>query len=83
MKKIIAALILAALAASPAMAKSTAKASRHHAAPVAEQAALSYAAAPGYMGRNVAISYGSVVGQDPDPTVRLELERASPLFSAQ
>lgn len=78
MKKALAALILAALAASPAMAKTI-----RHRAPVADQASLTYAAAPGYMPRDVAVGYGSVVGQDPDPTVRLELERASPLFSAQ
>ena len=78
MKKTIAAFILAALAASPAMAKTI-----NQRPAAATQASASYAAMPGTAGRSVAVGYGQILGQDPDPTVRLELERASPLFSGQ
>ncbi len=69
MKKILTALALAALASSPALAKS-----HHMAAPASDEA---YATAPGYYvaGPYAVVVDGQVVGADPDPTVRLDLLR--------
>jgi hypothetical protein len=79
-KKTIAAIILTALAASPALAKTP-----HHMHRAATDAYASSAGNPFqeeiYGNSPVAYAYGQVVGQDPDPNVRLEMERSSLRFS--
>ena len=67
MKKLVigTALALAALAASPAFAKT------HHSGSSAKPVADPY----------MVIAYGQVVGRDPDPNVRLELLRDAGLLA--
>jgi len=68
MKKLITALTLATLVASPALAKT-----HHMAAPAADDAYASVAAP------NAVVVDGQVVGADPDPNIRFQLERDSGL----
>lgn len=77
MKKLVigTSLTLATLAAAPAFANST-----HHARMSAALAAIdsgyqAYAAAPDYFASPQVIFDNKVVGQDPDPNVRLQLTR--------
>ena len=77
MKKLVigTSLTLATLAAAPAFANST-----HHARMSAALAAIdsgyqAYAAAPGFTGSPQVVFDNKVVGQDPDPNVRLQLYR--------
>jgi len=79
MKKTIAAIILAALAASPAMAKTI----HHRAAPANAAAETGPYAASGYYGTTVVTGYGMVLGQDPDANVRAELTRAPAALSGE
>jgi len=66
MKKFLAAVALAALASSPALAKT------HHTSAAAEQ---SYASAATAAGPNTVVEDGQVVGADPDPNIRFQLMR--------
>jgi hypothetical protein len=73
MKKLVTAVVLAALVATPAFA-----AKKRHT--ISQQAAAAQAYAPGDQYVTAGISYvvisnGRVVGQDPDPNVRLNLLR--------
>ncbi len=75
MKKTIAALILAAVAASPAMAKTN----PHR---VMTEQSYGSLAAVNTTGP-IVVEYGMVVGQDPDPAIRLELQRDPTLLAGQ
>jgi hypothetical protein len=74
MKKLVTALTLATLAATPAFATTYHRA-HAPASPMASEPNGAYAAAPGNYGAGsgVVIEGGKVVGQDPDPNVRLQL----------
>jgi hypothetical protein len=86
MKKILTAAAFAVLAASPALANSY---SRHTMIEPQQRYVVSgeqaYAQAPAYdygygWEGSPGISYGQYVGVDPDPAVRLQLERGSVAF---
>ena len=66
MKKLVTALGLLAVLASPVLAQSRAVASRDARAAYAQSAAVP---------SDVVVDHGKVIGQDPDPNVRLELLR--------
>lgn len=77
MKKLIigTSLALATLAAAPAFANSSHH-SRVSAAPTTTYSGTeAYAASPGYIASPQVIFDNKVVGQDPDPNVRLQLYR--------
>jgi hypothetical protein len=66
MKKLLLAVALTAVAASPAFA------ARHHRATTNDPANQAYASAPG---SDVVIDNGRVIGADPDPFIRGQLLR--------
>jgi len=64
---------MTALAAAPAFAET------HHPHRATTDAYSTYAAAPGYAaGPNTVIRDGQLVGADPDPNIRYQLERDPP-----
>lgn len=74
MKKVlIATLALATLVASPAFAQSNAHRVRHAASTLDDV----YASEPGYvaLNPNVVVFENTIVGQDPDPNIRLQMIR--------
>ncbi len=74
-KMLLTSIALTALVASPAFAKTH----HPHRAAAPADAYSSYAAAPGYAaGPNAVIVDGTVVGADPDPSIRFQLERDPP-----
>ena len=86
MKRILTAVALTALVASPALAQTYSWRS---------PAMQSFAGTPSsigivdpvtgypYVGPRTAVSHGMIVGADPDADVRSELRRSSPLVSSQ
>jgi hypothetical protein len=71
MKILITAVALAAMAASPAFARTHV---RHHAAPVYAQPEAGYAAPQAY-NRGEVFQGNEYIGSDPDARVRLEMQR--------
>ena len=80
MKKMLFGVSMAALIASPALAQTTRQhsfATNHRAAAVQQEPWLAGQPMQNAYAPGVVIEGGKIVGQDPDPNVRLELRRDS------